>query len=54
MNIWKAHRKMWVGLIGAVATWVTSTYPDIKFVGLAIAVLTAAGVYGVANQPPEA
>lgn len=54
MNL-SPYRKTVVAIIGATVTWAVATYasdPDVsKYLSLVTAVLTAAGVYSVANDP---
>jgi len=50
------YAKLVVAVVGAVATWATATFPNDtnvqKWVGLALAIATAVGVYATPNQPP--
>lgn len=53
MSNLSAYNKTVAAIIGAAATWATATYADTKYaqwIALAIAVLTAAGVYRVPND----
>lgn len=48
------YNKTWVAIVGAVLTWAIATYggdPELaKWLSLASAVATAAGVYQVSNK----
>jgi len=50
------YAKFIVALVGAVATWSATYYPNdpdvAKWVGLALAIATCISVYAVPNQPP--
>lgn len=52
------YRKSAIAVVGAVATWgatasLDGTYSTPEWWGLAVAVCTALGVYGVRNVTPE-
>ena len=51
-----AYRKTIAAILGAAGTWCLAALPDgqvttMEWVALGIAAATAAGVYGVANEP---
>lgn len=50
------YLKAVVAIVGAVATWATAYFPGdaevAKWVGLALALVTAISVYAVPNTPP--
>lgn len=56
MNSISRYLKAVVAIVGSVATWATSYYPNdpnvAKWVGLALALVTAFSVYAVPNTPP--
>jgi hypothetical protein len=51
------YAKFYVAVVGAVAAWAATYFPNDptvqKWVGLAVAVATALSVYAVPNQPPK-
>ena len=51
------YSKALVAVVGAIATWASTYYPDSpsvqKWVGLALAIVTVASVYLVPNEPPK-
>lgn len=50
------YSKLIVAVVGAIATWASTLYPDSaavqQWVGLALALTTAFSVWAVPNQPP--
>lgn len=50
------YSKFLVAIVGAIATWASTYYPDdpnvSKWVGLALALATCVSVYAVPNTPP--
>lgn len=57
MSIFPTYRKTVAALVGAVLTWGAVAQVDgitgAEWWGLAIAVATAAGVYGTTNEPTD-
>ena len=50
MDWFNKYRKFWVALLGAVINVVVQQFPDQQWVQIAVAVLTAIGVYQVPND----